>query len=247
MSKKDKSEQGIQESDNQTKLITIQDAAKQLGIKISKFLTYFKDHRIERKSTVKGIPPMKEMLTIGACVGKQKFYRLTEDDLQQFINHKDNILNVSNKDTYTHWYELSRQKGATLGFPAYSFGDEEKTYSVSVEGLYISENDFALFKKVLAKNDIYFISFNCDATEVTINGEKRCLSQREFRVLRVLYETKDKLLSKEDIMKKIQTGEHGEQQIFNIISKLRNIPGIKIENKKGTKNHAGGYRLITKT
>jgi hypothetical protein len=48
-------------------------------------------------------------------------------------------------------------------------------------------------------------------------------------------------------MGKVETGMHGEQQIFNMISEMRRIPGIKIENKKCTKNHAGGYRLITKS
>lgn len=112
---------------------------------------------------------------------------------------------------------------------------------------HISENDFTRFKKMLAENGIFFFFFNRDTNEVTINGEKPCLSEREKKVLKASYENKDRFLSKNNLMEKVETGQHGEQQIFNIISKLRNIPGIKIEKKKGIKSYACGYRLITKS
>ncbi len=236
------------ESNNQTRLIYIQDAAKQLDIPISKFLEYIRDHHIKKEMILGGekVGEFEEMFTIVTRVGKQKYYRLTEDDLQQFINDKEYKLKVSNKDVYTDWYEASK-KNATVGLPVHSPFSEEKIYNVSIKGLCIPENDFISFQKVLAKNGIYFFSFNCDTNEVTINGKKHSLSEREFKVLKALYENKDKFLSKKDIMEIVQTGESGEQQIFNIISKLRDTSGIVIENKKATKNYAGGYRLITKS
>jgi hypothetical protein len=136
---------------DEIKLITIQDAAKQLGISISEFLKYIKDNYIERKSKTKKIPVAKEMLTIGVCVGERKYCRLTKDNLQQFINHKDGNIEVRHKDAYTHWYEASQQR-ATLGVRAFSPID---TSSVSIEGLCISENDFTQFKKLLTKKGIF--------------------------------------------------------------------------------------------
>ena len=93
-----------------------------------------------------------------------------------------------------------------------------------------------------------------DATQtVTINNKKYPKSKngnipdKEYKLLKLLYENRERRTTKKEIEKTCVMGASGESQVFNTVSKLRSIikgSGLKIHNKKETQNVGGGYQII---
>lgn len=87
------------------------------------------------------------------------------------------------------------------------------------------------------------ISLDGNTKTITINNEKfQDMKDREYNLFKLLYENRDRIVPYKEIRDKLVTGESAEQQIFNLVTSLRNTFNrypLEFRCKKGV-----GYQLI---
>ena len=95
-----------------------------------------------------------------------------------------------------------------------------------------------------------------DDTTQTVNinnkkyqkSKKSYIPDKEYKLLKLLYENRESRTTKREIQEALEMGASGEQQVFNIVTSLRDIlkeSGLKIDSEKETKNNVrGGYQII---
>lgn len=92
------------------------------------------------------------------------------------------------------------------------------------------------------------ISFDDTTKTIIINQKKYSIPDRKYNLFKLLYENKEKLVSKREIMEHLETGgTWDESQVFKLITNLRTTfseCGIQFPNIKQTKNQTGGYQMI---
>lgn len=131
---------------NKIKLLTIQEAANQLGLTVNKFLEYVytKPPTEEIKSIDGGFYKVKNRVIIGATVADGKIYHLNKDDVIHFMNGHS-ILKVKGV-VYPEYYEYEKNRNPA---PEISWGKEKINYEIPIAGLRIPESEFNRQKKSL--------------------------------------------------------------------------------------------------
>ena len=95
------------------------------------------------------------------------------------------------------------------------------------------------------------ISTKDEMNQITVNNRTFSnLPDREYKLFKLLYQNKDRYVSKEEILKELNVGgEYDESQIFKLITTLRETfkeCPIIFNNKKQSAYNKGGYQLIIK-
>lgn len=93
------------------------------------------------------------------------------------------------------------------------------------------------------------ISFDDKTNKIIINeNEFNNRPIREYKLFRLLYENKRRLVSKREIMNHLETGgEWSESQVFKLKNGIKTVfsgSGIQFKTVKQTKNQTGGYQMI---
>lgn len=93
------------------------------------------------------------------------------------------------------------------------------------------------------------ISFKDTTKTITIcEKEYPAIPDRKYKLFKLLYENKERLVSKREIMQHLVTGGTGEEsQVFKLITSLRTTFSecrIEITKVSETKNQSGGYQMI---
>lgn len=93
------------------------------------------------------------------------------------------------------------------------------------------------------------LSFKDTTKTITIcEKEYPAIPARKYKLFKLLYENKERLVSKREIMNHLETGgEWSESQVFKLINEIKTMfseSGIQIKTVKETKNQTGGYQMI---
>jgi len=114
------------------------------------------------------------------------------------------------------------------------------------------DNDVVSQDLLIKAETIYLettISFDNKTNKIIINeNEFNNIPIREYKLFRLLYENKRRLVSKREIMNHLETGgEWSESQVFKLINIIKtkfSESGIQFKTVKQTKNQTGGYQMI---
>ncbi len=169
---------------NNIKLLTIQQAANQLGVTVTQFL-----------KCVDSKPPTvdnrgKQRVIIGACLshdnsrGKDIIYHLSKNDIKKFILSEKYILKIdTRKDNFYDEY-FEHDKGYTPAperLPKKIAADKkEYLYDITLNGLNIPEGEFNRLKKEIKKDEI------TQTGDLTFDGKNLKLQKQQIKLLKAL-------------------------------------------------------------
>lgn len=190
---------------NNIKLLTIQEAANQLGLTVNKFLEYVDTipPTEEIKSIDGGFYKVENRVTIGAKVAGGKIYHLNRDDICHFMNGHS-ILKVKfegdfvngvkkRRVVYPEYYEYEKKRNPAPEIP---WSKARADYEIPIAGLRIPESEFSRQKEELIKNGILPEKQEKDLSAstspigeipqtgyLTFNGKKLKLQKQHYKLL----------------------------------------------------------------